>query len=256
MRILALLLALAGPAAADELRVGFAPWPPFVSTDGPGGPVGFDVDVAHALCDLGGYDCVFTVRDLSELFDMLEAGELDMALGGLGYTTEREERFDLSCVYVPNNGAESLFFGLAGSSVPDFPLVAVDAQSIQEDTLAGANINYAPYVGDLAGLEALIRGEVDLFFGAPEIVEAYSVDLPPLETFGGLRPKTAGTVIAMPGGQEPLRARINSYLGMMNGNGTLDQIKSQHPAFQDAPMADCGLLMLSGFEEFLGDEAG
>lgn len=235
------------PAAAEELRIGFVHWPPYVTASADGRIEGFDVDVARSVCAFMGRECAFSVHELADLFDLVETGELDLGMGGLGYTSAREVRFDMSCVYVPSVGVQSYFYGLDGVSLPQQPVIAVDAESIQEDAVVAAEMPHTSYAGNLAGLEALVRGEVDLFLGSPEIIDHYAARLPPLTNYGGLAPRTDGTVIVMGEGRAMLRLEINGALATMESAGQFDQLKVLHPAFAAAPEPTCGTMMLSSW---------
>ncbi|MBL0715680.1 MAG: transporter substrate-binding domain-containing protein [Desulfosarcina sp.] len=83
-------------AASDRVRVGIRPFEPFVILDGEA-PRGISIDTWEALNTHFGVDYEFVICDgVAEKLQKLGAGEIDIAIGGLTITEDREEHFDFS----------------------------------------------------------------------------------------------------------------------------------------------------------------
>ena len=97
-------------ALAAPLKVGVKDAPPFSMQDDQGRWQGLAVELWERAADEVGLDYVYEKRDLQGLLDGVARGELDVAVGALTITAERERRFDFT----------SPFFATGlGIAVPD-----------------------------------------------------------------------------------------------------------------------------------------
>lgn len=101
-RFLAVLLLsfLGNVASADEapqppLRVGISEVPPFVIGDGDKWR-GISIDLWNEIAAQVGYQFQFEVMPFDRLLPALERGDLDVVVGALTMTAEREEAFDFT----------------------------------------------------------------------------------------------------------------------------------------------------------------
>jgi polar amino acid transport system substrate-binding protein len=84
---------LAGILARGELRVGMSgEQPPLNMTTKAGELVGLEVALARVLAQVIGVELRTEARPFNELFDALEAGEIDLAMSGIGITPQRNLR--------------------------------------------------------------------------------------------------------------------------------------------------------------------
>lgn len=98
--VLAAVVALAAPAAAQTLRVGMSGgYYPFTFTEG-GTLKGFEVDVMNAVGEEIGRDVEFDTMSFSGLIGALEAGRIDTVANQITITPERRERFVFTQPYV------------------------------------------------------------------------------------------------------------------------------------------------------------
>ena len=85
-------------AAADDqkLRVGISPFAPFVMFTAHG-PEGAAIDAWHLIAQKLGVESEFvTCKDIAEKLEKLQAGAIDVAIGGISITEEREAHFDFT----------------------------------------------------------------------------------------------------------------------------------------------------------------
>ncbi|MDX1635635.1 MAG: transporter substrate-binding domain-containing protein [Marinobacter sp.] len=121
---LILLLAASAPLSAQPqpLQVGITPVPPFVIENGDGQWQGISIDLWREIAS--GLDREYELVPLgfSELLKQVESGQIDVAVGALTMTANREARFDFShpfyqtglAIGIPSVPEQSLFSSLRG----------------------------------------------------------------------------------------------------------------------------------------------
>ena len=82
--------------STSPLRVGITEVPPFVIADGKGGWEGISIDLWRAIADRQGWAYEWQVMPFSDLLGAVERGEVDVVVGALTMTSEREAVFDFS----------------------------------------------------------------------------------------------------------------------------------------------------------------
>ena len=101
--VAALALGLAGMAAAqaEEFKVGFSPeaYPPFYTQDASGNWVGWEVEIANAICDEAKLDCVLTPIPWDGLIPALNSKKIDAIMNSMSITAERQKEIDCSDKY-------------------------------------------------------------------------------------------------------------------------------------------------------------
>jgi ABC-type amino acid transport substrate-binding protein len=79
------------------LRVGISPFSPFVILSANDGPTGLSIDVWQALARQLDREFEYVqCKGVSDKLKRLEEGSIDVAIGGITITEEREERFDFT----------------------------------------------------------------------------------------------------------------------------------------------------------------
>jgi arginine/ornithine transport system substrate-binding protein len=102
---LAASLAIAGSSAMGQvsplrLRVGFAVgYAPFSEVGTDGQLKGFEVDLAHALCNRLAMQCVPVILDFDGLIPALRARKIDVLMASMSITPEREQVIAFSTPY-------------------------------------------------------------------------------------------------------------------------------------------------------------
>ncbi|MBM7048034.1 MULTISPECIES: ABC transporter substrate-binding protein [Rhizobium] len=94
------LLAGAALADGDAIVIGTdATYPPFESLDAGGKFVGFDIDIANALCDQMKVKCTFVNQDFDGIIPALQAKKFDAIVSSMSITPEREKIVDFTNKY-------------------------------------------------------------------------------------------------------------------------------------------------------------
>ncbi len=108
---------LADIIASGKIRVAIAeePFIPWLTRDGEGKPIGFEVDVAHDLADGLGVEVEFVETPFRDLIGVLTAGEVDLIVSALSITPERARRVLFSDPY----GQSDLELVVANSRLPE-----------------------------------------------------------------------------------------------------------------------------------------
>ena len=125
--VLAALLATfaAGASAADKINFGVsATYPPFESLDASNQIVGFDIDLAKALCKQMQADCTFTNHAFDSLIPSLKFKKYDAVISGMDITPERSKQvaftdpyYANSAVVIAKKGAYTSFDQLKGKRI-------------------------------------------------------------------------------------------------------------------------------------------
>ena len=91
-----LVHAQTGDTSTAPLHVGITEVPPFVIADGNGDWEGISIDLWRAIADRQGWTYEWQVMPFSDLLGAVERGEVDVVVGALTMTSEREAVFDFS----------------------------------------------------------------------------------------------------------------------------------------------------------------
>ncbi|MEO1745645.1 MAG: ABC transporter substrate-binding protein [Pseudomonadota bacterium] len=234
-----------GAAAADghsmKIKIGTeGAYPPFNNLEADGSLVGFDIDIANALCEEMKADCEFVTSDWDGIIPALLAGKFDAIIASMSITEERLEVVDFTSKYyntppaiaVPKDSdiAEATDAALAGK--------AIGAQSstthsnYAEEKLSSASLTLYPtpdeYKLDIA------NGRIDAVIDDVVVLSEW------LETEDGACCKILGTLtpdpvingegagIAIRKGEDELKAKFNAAIEAIRANGTYETINAKY----------------------------
>ena len=88
-------------ASAQTLKIGIAaePYPPFASPDAAGNWVGWEVEIANALCEQAKLECVITPVAWDGIIPALTTKKIDAITASMSITEERKQTIDFSDKY-------------------------------------------------------------------------------------------------------------------------------------------------------------
>lgn len=242
------LAAPAIPAAAQErmqLRIGTeGAYPPFNYFDTDRNLVGFDIDIAKALCAEMNADCEFIAQDWDGIIPALQANRFDAIVASMSITPERDEIVDFTEKYYSTPPA---------IAVPkDSELTEATPEALEEIVLGAqsstTHANYAEkyfsetelrrygspeeYKLDLssgridAAIDAAIDDVVVLsdWLNSPDgaCCKLLATLTPDVEING------LGAGIAIREGETELRDRLNSAIEAIRADGTYQTVQDKY----------------------------
>ncbi len=132
--------------AAEKVRIGTeGAYPPFNQIDASGRVVGFDVDIAKALCQQMKVECVFVINDWDTIITGLQQNKYDAIVASMSITAERKKAVDFTDRYYSNTlsvvtkeGSSTNIGNLSGKNV-GAQRATISSQYL-EDSVPGAEI--------------------------------------------------------------------------------------------------------------------
>jgi len=111
------LAATAAQAEELEIRIGVeGAYPPFSHKNADGQLIGFDVDIAHALCAAMKAKCTLVEQDWDGIIPALLARKYDAIVASMAITEERKKRVDFSRKYYNSPAKFAARAGVAASA--------------------------------------------------------------------------------------------------------------------------------------------
>ena len=236
----ALALGCVSAAQAETLRIGVeGAYPPFSSITPSGELVGFDIDIAKALCEEMAVECTLVDQDWDGIIPALLARRYDAIIASMSITEERKQVVDFTdkyyhtpAAFVARDGDEFDFDGgLDG--------VRVGVQrATTHDTYVTDNFPQAQVVRYGTQEEAnldLVAGRIDMM-----LADSIALDEGFLKTdagqgfdFTGPRPTDPrwfgeGAGIAVRKGEDDLRERLNAAIVAIRESGVYEEIQGRY----------------------------
>lgn len=216
-------------AQAKDITFAMEPsYPPFEFTNEKGEIVGFDVDVANAICKEIQANCSFKGHSFDGLIQALRQKRIDAAISAMDITEARSKQVLFSDPYYDSSarfvGVKEKFdpstaknIGVQNGSTYQQYIVAEGKQytpksynSLQDAILDLKNGRIDLIFGDMAVLADMIKKEESLAFAGDKVVnEKY---------FGN------GLGIAVNKGSTELMAELNKGLATIKANGEYQKI--------------------------------
>jgi polar amino acid transport system substrate-binding protein/arginine/ornithine transport system substrate-binding protein len=244
MRVFAALvvgcgLGMAGPGLALGVCVEGA-YPPFSDRTAAGELVGFDIDIANALCAELGEECEFVQVRWQGIIPALIDGRCDAIISSMSDTAERRERIDFSARYYK---APVQFVAAAGSELSDAPeALAGKAVGVQRDTVNQVfmQVHYPAARLKLYGnqehvLLDLTLGRLDAVLGEAVQLDAGFLETPAGEGFafvgkGHFDPAIQGEGAAIGVRKEDtaLRDRFTAAIAALRADGRYQAIAERY----------------------------
>lgn len=211
-------------------------YPPFESVAANGQIIGFDVDIAKALCHQMQVECTFNNAPWDSLIPSLKLGKYDVLIGAMGITPERQKQVDFTNSYYENT---------ATFVAPKKEKLVISAEGLKGKTIGtqagttfinylqstyGKTIHINGYPSQEQAFLDLKSGRVDAIIGDTPLVEhwikeagndQYEIIGEPIsdkEFFG------PGNGIAVKKGNSELLAKLNAALATIKANGSYNKI--------------------------------
>lgn len=211
-----------------------ADFPPFNYRDADGQLIGYNVDLARALCDELGIACTIQAWPWDQAARALEDNQGDALIAGLAITPENGELFDFSSIYLMLPGR----FVTRLADADGFSPAALAGKTVaarRGSTHAGFVRRYLPdavlreYSTEPEALEALEAGDVDAYFGDAMRASFWLNENVRCCDFAGepyFRPDLfgEGLAAAVPAGHDAVRLAIDYGLVRLKRSGVLDEI--------------------------------
>jgi len=211
-----------------------ADYPPFNFRAPDGELVGFNVDLARAVCDVLEVACTVQAWPWDQAADALADNQGDALIAGLAISEEAASRFDFSHTYLMLPGrfvtAKSDARGFRASALAG-ETVAVregsDHAAFIRSYLPGAEIK--SFETEAAALGALSAGEAEAYFGDALRASFWLNQNPACCAFAGeayFRNDLfgRGLAVAFPAGHSAVRNAVNWALVRLKQDGTLDEL--------------------------------
>ena len=211
-----------------------ADFPPFNYRDKSGELIGFNVDLARALCADLSIVCTIQAWPWEQAGKALEDGQGDALIAGLAMSPENGALFDFSNIYLMLPGrfvtlkeAAARFdpAGLVGKSI------AVRKGSSHEEFVRRylPDAKLAEFDTEPAALEAVRDGKADAYFGDAMRASFWFNDNPQCCMFAGppyFRPDLFGDgmSVAVAAGHDTVRQAIDYGLIRLKRSGVLDEL--------------------------------
>ncbi|WP_210191670.1 MULTISPECIES: ABC transporter substrate-binding protein [Rhodomicrobium] len=229
----------AGPAGAQQKTITIATegaYPPFNAKDSTGALIGFDVDIAKALCEEMKAKCEIVAQDWDGIIPGLEAKKYDAISASMSITDERKQKVDFTNPYYSNylrilakkgsgitgpDGLKGKTVGAQRSTV---------AATYSEDKL-GRTSTVKLYDTQTAAYSDLEAGRLDALVS--DVYPAYDwlKDKPEYEFVGEKIDLNDKIGIAVRKGDTELQSAFNKALKAIRDNGTYGKLNAKYFPF-------------------------
>jgi len=235
--ILAALLATVatGATAADKINFGVsATYPPFESLDASNQIVGFDIDLAKALCKQMQAECTFTNHAFDSLIPSLKFKKYDAVISGMDITPERSKQVSFTAPYYANSAVViakkntyKSFAELTGKRI-GMENGTTHQKYLQDKHPEVKAVAYDSYQNAIIDLK---NGRIDGVFGDTAVVNEWLKTNPQLSTATDkvTDPQYFGTGLGIAVRQDntALLEKLNAALAALKADGSWQKINDQ-----------------------------
>ena len=232
-----------GAAQAQEVKVGFAaePYPPFTSPDASGKWVGWEIDFMEAMCAEAKLKCIPTPIAWDGIIPALTTKKIDMIVGSMSITEERQKTIDFSDKYynTPTGivGPKSEKFdatpdGLKGK------IIGVQVSTVHQEY---ANKYFAAGATEIKEYQTQDEANQDLAAGRLDAVQADAIALDAFlasdagkccDLKGNVKDDPAilgaGVGVGLRKGETELKTKINAAIKAIRANGAYDKLSKKY----------------------------
>ena len=237
--LVAALILMAAPVAAQEVKVGIAaePYPPFSSPDASGNWVGWEIEIINAVCAAAELQCVITPVAWDGIIPSLTSGQIDAIMASMSITEERMQTIDFSDKYY---NTPTVIAAAKGSGITPTPeglagkIIGVQVATIHE---AYVNKYFAAGAAEVKVYQTQDEANQDLAAGRIDATQADSIALDAFvsaeagaccEIVGAVAddPEVLGlgVGVGLRKGEDDLKAKFNAGIAKIREDGTYDKI--------------------------------
>jgi len=240
----ALLMAVGAAQAQEKLRIGTeGAYPPFNNLTADGQLVGFDIDIANALCEEMQVECEFVTQDWDGIIPALQANRFDAIIASMSITEERMKQVDFTNKYynTPPAIVAPKDTDIAGVAKENLAGKSIGVQgstthsNYSEATYTDSDVRLYP-TADEYKLD-LINGRIDAANDDITVIEEWLATdegaccavvgtITPVDEIHGL-----GAGIAIRKGEDELRERFNAAIDAIRANGKYKEINDKYFSF-------------------------
>lgn len=242
--LLVLSLWAGASSAQDSYRIATeGTYPPWSFKDARGELQGWDVDIAHALCEKMKAKCEIVAQDWDGILPGLLARKYDMIVASMAITEQRRQRVAFSDKY---KETVSRFVARKGTSADVSP-AALKGKSIgvQRGSIQAAYLSHEYKNSDLRFYDTpqaaeldLVAGRVEYIFGNMVTYYVGFMKTPQAKDFDFVGPDLKGGLlgegngIALRKDDPQTLAKVNAALAAIRADGTYDRISAKYFPFK------------------------
>ncbi|QLB15185.1 arginine ABC transporter substrate-binding protein [Mannheimia granulomatis] len=228
---LASTIALASLSSSAQETITFAMEPsyaPFEMTNEKGEVVGFDVDIAKALCEEIKATCQFKTQSFDSLIAGLKFKNFDAIISGMDITEARQKQVSFTEPYLENSVS---FMAVKGKFTPETAknVGVQNGTTFQQYLTKNAKqYNLKPYATLQSAVLDLKNGRIDMVFGDTPVLAEWLKTEKELDFVGEKVVDKAffgnGYGIAVNKSNTALLEKLNAALATIKTNGKYEQI--------------------------------
>ncbi|MEQ8603390.1 MAG: ABC transporter substrate-binding protein [Marivibrio sp.] len=237
-------LGVSAASAQDTLRIGVeGAYPPFSEKTASGELVGFDIDIANALCAEMNVECTLVEQDWDGIIPALQAKKYDAIIASMSITPDRQKVVDFTNKYYQTPAKFAAEEGVDWADTPEGlagKTIGVQRGTIHDDYVSALYTDseikrYATqdeaYLDLQAGrVDAILADSIAVSDGflKTEAGEGYAF-------FGGDHTDPQyfgeGAGIAVRKGEDELRQKLNDAIAAIREDGTYKEINDKYFEF-------------------------
>jgi len=231
------MITVAGASAQDKITIATeGAYPPFNAKNAKGELIGFDVDIANALCEKMEAECELVAQDWDGIIPGLVAEKYDAIIASMSITPERDEKVDFTNRYYSNylRIVAKKDSGISGADDLEGKTVGAQRATIAanwaEDKL-GRGSTVKLYDTQTAAYSDLEAGRLDALVS--DVYPAYDwmKDKENFEFVGDRIDIDDKIAIAVREGDDDLRKKFNDALEAIREDGTYAKINEKYFPF-------------------------
>lgn len=221
-------------AAAEKEKIRFATeasYAPFETVNEKNEIVGFDVDLAQAMCAKINAECTFTNQAFDSLIPSLKYKRFDALMAGIDVTPERQKQVDFTNTYYDNS---AVFVAVAGKfdSIDGLKgkQIGIQNGTTHQKYLMEQykDMKIVPYDSYQNAVLDLKNGRIEAVFGDTAVINEWLKSNDNLKTVGERVTDPAyfgtGLAIAVRKGNSELKDKLNKALDEVKADGTYDTL--------------------------------